>query len=374
MPRNETLDNACKRITRDAIKESLAEIAQAFDTLFADRDEWREQHENLVGVRQADLAALTNSGAPVPGEFIQVRRADLEKIAQRRFQCSLHQHGMAAAELAGRMIDEAANPVPDDAGGALERAATVWREAYIAVYGCEPTHSKEAYQAAYNVIATALKAHAAPAPSDEAGECWVRVHKPTLNDLSAIGEAAESALLSEKGWTEIGRAVWDLISEDAEVSDWSNAIRGKFYSGKKGPEAGVPAGMVLVQAATELLERMSSTYKARNGREVGVQGDDGEKVWLVHSDEIEALRRALENTPKQATPTDEAVLGADPEREAWGSAVEHAKAICSGIAARYEYGSPENNVARNCRDAVAALAIRARSAPGSGVGGGHRSD
>jgi hypothetical protein len=51
------------------------------------------------------------------------------------------------------------------------------------------------------------------------------------------------------------------------------------------------------EAGSVILERMSSTYTARNGREVGIQGDDGEKVWLVHSDDIENLRAALSDTP-----------------------------------------------------------------------------
>lgn len=49
----------------------------------------------------------------------------------------------------------------------------------------------------------------------------------------------------------------------------------------------------LEDAAQKVLDRMFSTYRARNGRQVGVEGDDGEKVWLVHSDDIEALRSAL---------------------------------------------------------------------------------
>lgn len=49
----------------------------------------------------------------------------------------------------------------------------------------------------------------------------------------------------------------------------------------------------LEEAAQELLDTMSGTYKARNGREMGIQGDDGEKCWIVHSDQIEGLRRAL---------------------------------------------------------------------------------
>lgn len=50
----------------------------------------------------------------------------------------------------------------------------------------------------------------------------------------------------------------------------------------------------LMETAQELIDRMSSTYTARNGREVGIQGDDGEKCYIVHSDQIHALETALQ--------------------------------------------------------------------------------
>jgi hypothetical protein len=58
----------------------------------------------------------------------------------------------------------------------------------------------------------------------------------------------------------------------------------------------------LQQAARDLLAGMSSTYTARNGRQMGIEGDDGEKVWLVHSDLITGLEAALRQalSPEQA--------------------------------------------------------------------------
>ncbi len=47
------------------------------------------------------------------------------------------------------------------------------------------------------------------------------------------------------------------------------------------------------EAAQAILDRASDTYTARNGRKVGIQADDGEKCWIVHSDDIEDLRRAI---------------------------------------------------------------------------------
>jgi len=58
--RRETLDQACARVTRESIKACLAEIERAFDALVADRDEWKQQHENLLAVRQQDITAIRN--------------------------------------------------------------------------------------------------------------------------------------------------------------------------------------------------------------------------------------------------------------------------------------------------------------------------
>lgn len=48
----------------------------------------------------------------------------------------------------------------------------------------------------------------------------------------------------------------------------------------------------LWDAAEAVLSSMSDSYTARNGRQMGIQGDDGEKCWIVHSDAVEELRRA----------------------------------------------------------------------------------
>ena len=50
-------------------------------------------------------------------------------------------------------------------------------------------------------------------------------------------------------------------------------------------------------AAQGVIDRKFSTYKARNGREVSIQGDDGEKCWIVHSDDIHELEAAIAALP-----------------------------------------------------------------------------
>lgn len=52
----------------------------------------------------------------------------------------------------------------------------------------------------------------------------------------------------------------------------------------------------LRNAAKNLLDRMIDTYKSRNGRDVSIEADDGEKCWIVHIDEIFALELALKPT------------------------------------------------------------------------------
>jgi hypothetical protein len=54
-----SFEKTLDKLTREAIEESLADIAKAFDALFSDRDEWKQQHENLLEVRQQDLFALS---------------------------------------------------------------------------------------------------------------------------------------------------------------------------------------------------------------------------------------------------------------------------------------------------------------------------
>jgi hypothetical protein len=49
----------------------------------------------------------------------------------------------------------------------------------------------------------------------------------------------------------------------------------------------------LIKTAQNVITRKFCTYKARNGRDVGIEADDGEKCWIVHSDEISLLEGAL---------------------------------------------------------------------------------
>lgn len=48
----------------------------------------------------------------------------------------------------------------------------------------------------------------------------------------------------------------------------------------------------LISAANAVEDHKASTYRTRNGRDVGIEADDGEKCFIIHSDYIDALRDA----------------------------------------------------------------------------------
>ncbi|MCP1200094.1 hypothetical protein [Notoacmeibacter sp. MSK16QG-6] len=49
----------------------------------------------------------------------------------------------------------------------------------------------------------------------------------------------------------------------------------------------------MVAAVDDVIDGRSSTFRARNGRNVGIKDDNGEKCWIVPSDEMFALESAL---------------------------------------------------------------------------------
>ena len=51
----------------------------------------------------------------------------------------------------------------------------------------------------------------------------------------------------------------------------------------------------LREAGQAVIDTAFDHYTARNGRRMSIEGDDGEKCWIVPFDHFEALRKALEN-------------------------------------------------------------------------------
>lgn len=66
----------------------------------------------------------------------------------------------------------------------------------------------------------------------------------------------------------------------------------------------------VIAAARALVEGKSSTFKARNGRDVGIEMDDGEKGYIVHSDLICALEGAIATYDKRRAEMREHAKGA----------------------------------------------------------------
>lgn len=63
------------------------------------------------------------------------------------------------------------------------------------------------------------------------------------------------------------------------------------------PPAAEPVG--LREAAADACDSAFDHYRARNGRMCGIEGDDGEKCWIVPFDAMQRLRAVLDALPKQ---------------------------------------------------------------------------
>lgn len=57
------------------------------------------------------------------------------------------------------------------------------------------------------------------------------------------------------------------------------------------------ADNALMEAAKDVVDRAFDHYRARNGRMCSIEGDDGEKCWIVPFDAMEDLRQALTSSP-----------------------------------------------------------------------------
>lgn len=50
-----------------------------------------------------------------------------------------------------------------------------------------------------------------------------------------------------------------------------------------------PAQVTVREAIRSIIGNLSSSYTARNGRKISIEGDDGEKCWILDNDGYEAL-------------------------------------------------------------------------------------
>lgn len=61
----------------------------------------------------------------------------------------------------------------------------------------------------------------------------------------------------------------------------------------------MPATDKIIEAARAVIEGKTSTFKAGNRRDVGIEMEDGEKGYIVHSDLIAHLEGAVAEYDKQ---------------------------------------------------------------------------
>lgn len=84
------------------------------------------------------------------------------------------------------------------------------------------------------------------------------------------------------------------------VEDWLDFIAERKARAERrpSPEA-LPASGVeaVLEAAKDIIASRSSTYKAKNGRVMGIEDDSGEMMWIVPFDEMAALEAALTSAP-----------------------------------------------------------------------------
>lgn len=80
--------------------------------------------------------------------------------------------------------------------------------------------------------------------------------------------------------------------------DWKDGFAIGFA---QGIEANLATRCAISDAAKGIISSRSSTCKARNGRLMNIEDDNGEMCWIVPFDEMHALETALETLPAPPT-------------------------------------------------------------------------
>lgn len=302
------------------------ETALANGAHYADDPECHPCYPTLVASRQileAEFAALANSGG--------LREALSTVRMQAGFARMLHgeedETDRSLASIIGTVnaaLTNSGAPVP------------VSREAIISAIK-ELRAECRAWPLSEAVIADAIVkalAHAAPAPSDGAGD-------PDL----ATGCADDALPGSAEQWRDALCSCGKCLECDAR-----SYHRDQAAQEAAGTKAGVPAGMVPWHGGDSApADWDGGPTLLRDGS----HGDGEDWRHLVGIDDIDSDNDIVAYTPKQATPTDEAVLG---EREACA-------ALCEKAAATWARTDMGHHISSSYR--ATAAAIRARPAPGS---------
>jgi len=112
-------------------------------------------------------------------------------------------------------------------------------------------------------------------------------------------------MATEHEKTELRDAISYWLAECGKASKDARVVRllTEAHAALSTPAPADASGCSCAEIAGEIdaiLDRASGTYKARNGRMMGIEADDGEKCWIIHSDDLNELRQIAE---RLATPT-----------------------------------------------------------------------
>jgi hypothetical protein len=118
----------------------------------------------------------------------------------------------------------------------------------------------------------------------DVGDVTVFVHR---------GKAEQMTIRTLEGDMTAMPGDWIIQGVKGEIYPCKPDIFDATYDPAASPAQEVDETERMRKAAQALLDGLTSTYTARNGREVGIQGDDGEKCYIVHSDLVFDLRAAL---------------------------------------------------------------------------------
>ena len=130
----------------------------------------------------------------------------------------------------------------------------------------------------------------------------------TLADRTANGAGADTEPARELALDEAAKncereaAEVDGLVDDVAYHLRKRAAAIRALSSPDHADAGKVEGdgwQELEQAARNLIANRFDTYKARNGKLCSIEGDDGEKCWIVSFDDMAELEAALPSAPSE---------------------------------------------------------------------------
>lgn len=140
-------------------------------------------------------------------------------------------------------------------------------------------------------------------------------------EVVASNETDETGKPTEDSdpWFQLGWHKERLEWAESELQIWKDRAMSLRLAH---PPATQPTGdepVGLREAAEEVCNRAFDHYRARNGRMCSIEGDDGEKCWIIPYDAMEDLRAALATPARPDTVSfvQEWLLSGDHEADQW---------------------------------------------------------